>query len=144
MSMEMHVFIQSSKIPSTEQWQQVLKDSDFDLTLDGALSIKHTSGYSLAIYRGIRTGFEFHTSPTSELVDAYSNVANYIGGRDLSTNFTWGGDLIECAAAVTAAAALSKIADGILFDPQEGLFFNGDEAIAMARQTVEELNKLTR
>ena len=144
MSMEMHVFLQQSKVPSVDQWQKALKDSGFGLTLDRRLSIQTNTGYSPAVYKGIKTGFEFHLSPASEITETYENVADNIGSRELSANFVWGGDLRECVAAVIASAILAAVADGVLYDPQEGLFFKGDEAIAMARQIIEEVDKLLK
>ena len=49
----------------------------------------------------------------------------------------WPREAHGCVAAVVASAVLAKRCDGVLYDPQEGAFHTGDEALETARQTVE-------
>jgi hypothetical protein len=52
---------------------------------------------------------------------------------DTVANFRWGGDLQEMACALAAAAALTRLSDGVWFDPQEGECRDAAGAIAEAR-----------
>jgi hypothetical protein len=140
--MELHVLLRNSAVPTVEEWQRALTEASFNLILDNALKIREASGYSPAIYNGVKTGFEFDLFPASDIMETYEGIAEQIGDRDLSANFRWGGDLRECVAACIASGVLTKLCDGILYDPQENIFFGGDEAIAMARQTIQDAGDL--
>jgi hypothetical protein len=141
MSMELHVLLQDTRVPTVTEWQQAIREAGFDLLLDSSLRLREDTGFSPAVYRGNETGFEFDLWPASDITDTYPDVASRIGGRDMAANFRWGGDLLECAAAVIAAAALARLTDGVLFDPQEGDLASGDEAIEMARQETQEIDR---
>jgi hypothetical protein len=140
MSMELHVFLRDPRVPTSEQWQQAIRDAGFDLSLDSSLRVREDTGFSPAVYRGKETGFEFDLCPASDVTDAYPDVVPRIGEREMVANFRWGGDLTECAAAVIASAVLARLADGVFFDPQEGEVVSGDEAIELARRTVQEID----
>jgi len=137
MSMELHVLLRDSSVPTPSQWQNAIREAGFDLTLDATLSMRDWTGFLPAVYKGVKTGFEFDVSDASDITDTYPDVAEHVGDRDVSANFRWGGDLRECVAAVVASAALAELCDGVLYDPQEGAFHTGDEALETARQIVE-------
>jgi len=136
MSMELYVLLRDSSVPTSPQWENAIREAAFDLSLNATVSIRDWTGFLPAVYRGVKTGFEFDVSDASDITDTYPGVAEQIGDRDVSANFRWGGDLRECVAAVVASAALAKLCDGVLYDPQEGTFHTGDEALETARQTV--------
>jgi hypothetical protein len=141
MSMEMHVFLHDQKIPATPRWQEAIGKAGFDLTLDSGFRPREDTGFTPVFYRGGATGFEFDVCPTADITASYPEVASRIADRDMVANFRWGSDLEECAAAVIASSALACLTDGILFDPQEGELWDGNDAIALAKQTVEEIDR---
>jgi hypothetical protein len=139
MSIEIHVLLKNSNIPSVAQWQQAIHAAGFDLMLDHTFSVREHSGFLLATYKGIETGFEFDLSNNSDIISTYSDVVAHIENRDLSANFRWGGRLTECVAALIASAILAKLSDGIVYDPQSETFETGDEALRSVRQLIPNL-----
>jgi hypothetical protein len=140
--MEIHVLLQDSALPTREQWQTGIAEAGFNLTLDETLDVRQSTGYSPAVYEGVATGFEFDIFPATDITESYEGVAERIGERDVSANFRWGSSMRECVAAYIASAVLAKLADGILYDPQEDSFFTGDEALAAARRLIETVTDL--
>jgi hypothetical protein len=47
-----------------------------------------------------------------------------------------GGDVLELSAALSAAAALTELADGVYYDPGDDLLYSADEAVDAARRDV--------
>jgi hypothetical protein len=142
MSMEFHVLLSNPGLPTIQEWQTAIQAHGFDLVLDTTLNLHTHAGFMPAVYKGQETGFEFDLSPASGIADVYSEVGDLLEGRDLCANFRWGNDLSECAAATIAAAVLAIIAEGILYDPQEGVAYRDAAAITVAQQIVQQINRL--
>jgi hypothetical protein len=111
----------------------------FPTVLDNALNIREDSGFSPTIYAGQQTGFEFYLELTQEILSSYSHIAEIVGERDKCVTFRWGGDLIEMAAAISAAAALTKLADGVYYYPDDDVVFDADEAVKAVQQDLRSL-----
>lgn len=126
-------------MPEIAEWQQAIDDASFDLQLDpsdeaylgGAVSVR-------LLQQG--TTFEFWMGEVKEMVEAYPEAADDAieSEADAVATFVVGSELEELYAALIAAATLAKFADGIFFDPQEGVFLDGDEAIEYARSAMSE------
>ena len=129
MSIELHIFLHDSRIPSRDAWQHTIEDMSFPTVLDSALDIREHSGFSPTIYAGQPTGFEFYLELTQETLSSYPHIAGIVGARDKCATFRWGGDLMEMAAAISAAAALMKLADGIYYYPDDDVVLGADEAV---------------
>ena len=52
MSMELHVFLRDSSVPTVGEWQQAIREAGFDLLLDNGLRLREDTGFSPAVYRG--------------------------------------------------------------------------------------------
>ncbi len=86
------------------------------------------------------TGVEF---------DVYSDrsaVAEFAGvgvdqGFERRASLRWGVDFQEAVAGMCAAAALAKLTDGVVFDEAENKLLSVDEAIALARRSLEMLQQ---
>jgi hypothetical protein len=139
MPVEFHILLQGEQMPEIAEWQQAIDDASFDLQLDpsdeaylgGAVSVR-------LLQQG--TTFEFWMGEVKEMVEAYPEAADYAaeGESDAVATFVVGSELEELYAALIAASTLAKFADGIFFDPQEGIFLNGDDAIEYARSAMSE------
>lgn len=126
-------------MPEIAEWQQAIDDASFDLQLDpsdeaylgGAVSVR-------LLQQG--TTFEFWMGEVKEMVEAYPEAADYAaeGESDAVATFVVGANLEELYAALIAASTLAKFADGIFFDPQEGIFLNGEDAIEYARSAMSD------
>ena len=139
MSIELHIFISDSRVPTRDEWQRQIEQLAFPTALDTTLDVRHDTGFSPTIFEGRATGFEFFLEPAVDVLANYEHIAEKVGGRDLCATFRWGGDLAECGAAISAAAALTKMADGVYFYPDDDVLYSADEAV---NATVKELAEL--
>jgi hypothetical protein len=137
MSIELHIFIQDSRVPTAVAWQEAIQQAGFPTALDPALDVRRHRGFSRASYKGKSTGFEFALSPASDTLEAYPDIAGQVGDRNLCATFRWGGDFPEMCAAISAAAALAKLCDGVCYDPEQDILSDADEALSAARENLD-------
>ena len=133
MSIEIHVFMQDARVPSRDEWQQAIAQLGFPTVLCPTLDVRADTGFSPTTYKAQRTGFEFDVSPAADVLSSYPHVAAAVGNRDRCATFRWGGDLTECAAALSAAAALVKVTDGLYFYPDDDTVLGADDAVEALR-----------
>lgn len=139
MPVEFHILLQGEQMPEIAEWQQAIDDASFDLQLDpsdeaylgGAVAVR-------LLQQG--TSFEFWMGEVAEMVQAYPEAADYAaeGEADAVATFVVGSELEELYAALIAASALAKFSDGTFFDPQEGVFLSGDDALEYARSAMSD------
>ncbi len=134
MSLELHVFMRDSRVPSRETWQQAIEQSGFPTVLEQSLDLRRDTGFRPTTYKGQSTGFEFSLGPAADILSSYSHITPKVGSRDKCATFRWGGDLTECAASLSAAAALTKLTDGIYFYPDDDILYSADEAVEATRR----------
>jgi hypothetical protein len=134
MAIELHIFTNDSRIPSRDAWQREIERLSFPTVLDSSLDVQKNTGFTPTTYQGKAAGFEFCWEPAANVLSEYPHVASKVSGRDMCATFRWGGDMTECAAASSAAAALAKITDGVYFYPDDDLIYNADEAVDATRK----------
>ncbi len=134
MSIDLHIFLSDSRVPDRVAWQKAIDDLGFATILDANFDVRHDTGFRPATYEGQATGFEFNLEAAADVLSSYPHVAARIGARDKCATFIWGGDLTEMCAALSAAAALAKLADGIYFYPADDIIYAADEAIEAVRR----------
>ena len=134
MSLELHIFMQDSRVPSREAWQQAIEQLSFPTVLYPTLDVRKDTGFSPTTYKGQDTGFEFSLEPAADILASYSHITPRVGSRDKCATFRWGGDMTECAASLSAAAALTKLTDGIYFYPDDDIIYGADEAVEATRR----------
>ena len=134
MSLELHIFMPDSRVPSREAWQQAIEQLGFPTVLDTTLDVRKDTGFSPTTYKGQSTGFEFSLDPAADILSSYSHITPQVGSRDQCATFRWGGDMTECAASLSAAAALTKLTDGIYFYPDDDIIYGADEAVEATRR----------
>ena len=139
MSLELHIFVQDSRLPTRAAWQQAIEQIGFPTVLDTTLDVRQDTGFSPTTYNGQSTGFEFFLEPSAQILSAYPHIADRVGTRDKCATFRWGGDLAEMSAAVSAAASLAKLADGIYFYPDDDILYGADDAV---EATCRDLNSV--
>jgi hypothetical protein len=135
--MGLHVFLQTTALPSREDWQAGITDHGFPLTLDEAMIVRSHGGFSPAIYSSRKSGFTFDLCTAQAIASRYPGAPERIGARDLSANFHWSGNVLESVIVYAASAVFAKLTSGILFYPQRNHFSTAFEAVSMARQLVE-------
>jgi hypothetical protein len=134
--MEIHVLLKSSSLPDVRRWQQAITAAGFDLTMEMSLSVRNNTGFTVAVFKGIDSGFEFDVFPASDTIDSYPEGKSSLGDGDLSANFRWSDDLREMACALITSAVLAQLSGGVWFDPQDGVCIAGADAIKTAQQAI--------
>jgi hypothetical protein len=118
-----------SRVPARELWQHAIETAGFPAVLCESLDIRKDTGFSPTTYNGQQTGFELYLDPAASYLESYPHIAEQIGSRDKCVSFRWGGDLVEAAAAISCSAALTKLTDGIFFDPDADSVFGADTVL---------------
>jgi len=136
MSLELHVFIQDAEIPTRDSWQHAIEEAGFPTILEPTLDLRHDTGFRPPTYNDQATGYEIYLEVAAGLLEVYPDMAEQVGPRDMCVTFRWGGDLLEYAAAISSAAALTKLTDGIYFFPDDGIFRT---AVNVIKETRDEL-----
>lgn len=140
MSVELHIFLQDSRLPSRDAWQQAIAQLSFPAVLESSLDLRKDTGFVPTTYKGQSTGFEFYLESAADILSSYPHISLKAGSCDMCATFRWGGDLTECAAALSAAAALTAIAQGIYYDPEADTIFDANEAVEATRHELGEID----
>ena len=139
MAIELHVFMQDSRVPNREIWQEAIEQLGFPAVLFASLDVRNDTGFSPTTFRGKPTGFEFYLEPAADILESYSHIAPRVGSRDKCATFRWGGDMMECGAAISAAAALVHVTDGIYFYPDDDIIYDAAEAVTATRIDLQQI-----
>jgi hypothetical protein len=139
MSIELHIFLEKSKVPTRDLWQAEIERLGFPAVIDSPFDLQRDTGFRPASYEGAATGFEFYLESSKTIIESYPHVAPHVGNRDVCATFRWGGDLAEMGAASAAAASLAKLTDGIYFHPDDDLLYTADEALKATRTDLDEI-----
>ncbi|SRR5581483_5173 len=139
MSIDLHIFLSDSRVPDRATWQKAIEDLGFATILDANFDVRHDTGFRPATYEGQETGFEFTLGAAADVLPTYPHVAARVGARDKCATFIWGGELTEMCAALSAAAALAKLADGIYFYPDDDIIYTADEAVEAVRRDLSSI-----
>ena len=140
MSMEAHVFFRG-KLPTKAALSRAMKELGFPFSITPSTgSLEQQSGFMPMKRRGEETGVEFDVYSDHAAVEEFADV-----GVDASferrASLRWDGDLQEAVAGMSAAAALAKLMNGVVFDEAEDRLLSVDDAIAVARKNLQELVK---
>jgi hypothetical protein len=139
MSIELHVFMQDSRVPSRDAWQEAIVESGFPTVLDPSLNLRQDTGFRPTTYKEQSTGYEFYLGPSAGILSNYKHLKSQVGNRDICATFCWGGDLMECAAALSSAAALTKLTDGIYFYPDDDVIYTAADVVEATRRDLSSI-----
>ena len=128
-AIELHVFISGAGVPTACAWQEAINRAGFPAKLDTSVEVQTHAGFWPASYKERPTGFEFYLTPATDFLKTYPRVADRVGDRTICATFRWGGSLLEMCIALSAAAALTKLTDGIYFYPDDDIVYGADEAV---------------
>jgi hypothetical protein len=137
MSMELHVFFRGS-LPAVASLNAAMKELELPLSIKSRGSLDRHEGFLPMTWRREETGVEFDVYSDRAALDEI-RPAGVDPKLDRSANFRWGGDAIELLAAQSLAAAIAKLTNGIVIDPEGGGTLSLDELVADARRTGDEL-----
>ncbi len=140
MSMETHVFFRG-KLPTKAALSRTMKELGFPFSIMPSTgSLERQSGFMPMNRRGEETGVEFDVYNDHSSVEEFADVG-VDAGFERRASLRWGGDFQEAVAGMSAAAALAKLMNGVVFDEAEDRLLSVDDAIAVARKNLQELIK---
>src|SRR5262245_16584297 len=139
MSIELHIFVHDSPVPSRESWQQAIDEMSLSMILYETLEVRTHTGFLPTILAGEPTGFEFCLEPTEDVLSSYAHIRNKVSDREKGATFIWGGNQTEMTAALSAAAALIKLSDGVYYYPSDNVIYDSDEAVEAIRADLNAL-----
>ena len=140
MSMETHVFFRG-KLPTKAALSRAMKELGFPFSITPSTgSLEQQSGFMPMKRRGEETGVEFDVYSDHAAVEEFADVG-VDAGFERRASLRWGGDFQEAVAGMSAAAALAKLMNGVVFDEAEDRLLSADDAIAVARKNLQELVK---
>ena len=139
MSLEIYVLLKRSRLPSLASRQDALDGSGLGVKIHSTFNPVEDSGFVPCSYKDSESGFEFFLGSRADLIESYPDLKQKTEGLDTSAAFVWSGDLNEFVSAVSSAAILTQLSDGLMYDPQEDQVFGGSEAVLQARQTIESI-----
>ena len=130
------------QLPSREAWQLEIDKLGFALLLDSAFTLEGIAGFEPVAYNREETGFELYVSSAEAITADFPHIESRIGKRDACVTFRWGGDPLESAAAISAAAALTELTDGIWYDPQDDRLLGSPAVVTSARRDLRSIEEL--
>jgi hypothetical protein len=137
MSMELHVFLSTPRLPDVSRWQAAIDALGFDqVKLHPASHINQQTSFVAATLGGSRGGFDFQVRPAREVISAFPGLRGMFPTRDLAATFRYGHDPVEVACALAALAGFLRTADAAWFDPADGICWDADAAVARAKQAM--------
>ena len=139
MVVELHIFIEDSLVPSRDTWQRQIDQLGFPTVLEPLLDVRRDAGFRPTTFKGESTGFEFFLERAADTLASYSHITPKVGSRDKCATFRWGGDMAECGAALSAAAALANVSDGVFFYPDDDILYSADEAVEVTRRDLSSI-----
>jgi len=142
MSLELHVFLDDAAVPNCAQWQSVIAQCGFPTILDTTLDPRNDAGFIMASFAGKETGFELYLEIAADVLEGYRHLKARVGSRDCCATFRFGRDIEEMFAAMTAAAALTKLSDGRYYFPDEDVLYNGDQAVEAAQEELDDASEM--
>ena len=138
--MEAHVFFRG-KLPTKTALSRAMKELSFPFSITPSTgSLEQQSGFMPMKRRGEETGVEFDVYNDHSSVEEFADVG-VDAGFERRASLRWGGDFQEAVAGMSAAAALAKLMNGVVFDEAEDKLLSADDAIALARRNLQELVK---
>jgi hypothetical protein len=132
------------EIPDTAALTQAMQELGFPiLVIPPHYPLKGHSGYLPMLLRGQESGAEFYLEDDGRdniekmFAEAPDLLAKFDPSFDRCAYFVFGSRWDEVICGTCAAAALTKLVNGIFWEDQVPLVLPIDEAIAYAKETLE-------
>jgi hypothetical protein len=139
--MSMEIFTLSDhRLTSLEDWQKSIDIMGVSLVLSTETSVGELRGFLPVRSGGVATGFECDRCQADEVMRLYGAV-DFGRNWRCALAFNWRG-FDEGLAAYSAAAAYAKAADGVVFDPQDGVVLSPQQAFNVAVKMKAEMPKV--
>lgn len=139
MSMDYYVLC-DIPLSSIQVWQNSIMELGFDMTINQDQAIDLLKGFLPTTWRGQPAGFEFSTIPVRDLFETYDDID--FGGTWPFAYVMYASSLPSCGCALIAAAAIVRKTGGRVFDPQDELIMEPDEAARYAARVERDILQL--
>lgn len=140
MSMNLYACWKGPLAVSRDQLKAALAELGFASTI--LHDLEGAEGYWPVDIDGCKTGIEIYFDGNAdELAGDYPVLAAALAGRDNAVTFAWGGDFAEGGAGIALAAAIAKLRDGIVYDPQDDVCSSPETAAAQAKEMFDYARK---
>lgn len=139
MSVENNIFLQADRLPSAAEWQQAITEEGFDVWIDPECDTATHEGFWPCKYRGQDCGFEYWTEEVSmeELIDdglLNKAEAETLEDRKFLVTLETRSNLNDAAVSAIAAAAMTRLADGMFAEGGEPPFIASSESVDWAKK----------
>lgn len=134
MSLELHVLLAS--LPDREGWQASIDAAGFELRLDPELVVESDTGFVPCTIGTKQSGFELWREESAELARSYLSLAGHAAARPHAITLRWGGDMLECACALAAAAGMAHGLGGVAYYPDDDLTYEVEDLLGEAREAI--------
>jgi hypothetical protein len=130
-------------MPAPEAWAEALRAAGFPMEMDTDFDVERLSGFLPCRYDGQNAGFEYFFSTLAEIKAENADNEDFaipeVGDRDIAVSFVTHASMRGLVTAVAAAAVLCEKADGVLHDEEAGELISAKDAVANARELIDEI-----
>jgi len=140
MSNDFHACWKGPLAVTREELEGALESFGFSATV--LHELEGAEGYWPIDIDGLKTGVIIYFDDNlDELTGYYPVLAAALAGRDKVVQFSWGGDSAEAGTGIVLAAAIAKLRDGIIYDPQDAECLSIETAISHVKGMFESAHK---
>ena len=152
MSMFVDVYLARSRLPGFAEWENAIAENGFALTFPDPVDLTKHTGFlpalfgdeeTAALLGGQETGFEFYLSPLAESDEVPDEARVLSPAADTVATFTFH-ETHDCIAAAIASAVMARLTNGLCLDSESGECFQGNEAVAVAKDELAAAIKAAR
>ncbi|MDP1753462.1 MAG: hypothetical protein Q8L22_28765 [Reyranella sp.] len=141
MSVEIHVCWQGDLVADKAELKAALGSLGFEATV--LYDFSEAEAFWPIDLAGLKTGVEIYLDEDLATIrEDYPVLTAALEGRDRMATFRFGGNAAEAGTALALAAALTKLSNAIIYDPQGETFMSADEAVKEAQTFFEEAVKV--
>jgi hypothetical protein len=137
MSVTISIYLQRASMPSPTEWQSAIDAAGFPISLWTDFDVDLHTGFLPCKYRGQDSGFEYYAERVTALSPEIKAINPHL---DFQVTLRFGSDLIECAAASCAGAALCLKCDAVIQD-DGGSLLTGASAVESALRPLDNIEK---
>ena len=143
MSVDLDVFLDRSKLPTVTALQEAISREGFPLTFPLDVDLTRHTGYMPVVFQNEESGFEWSLADLNDFNQLPDEIRVILPIANAVVSFRFS-EMQESLAATVVAAVLAQLAQGLVFDPQDGRIIPSNQAIADARLIIDTAAKTER
>jgi len=139
MSMGLYVVLALTKAPTSDDINAGAKELSVPIVIS-TTGLSSYSGFLPMKVSGTDSGVEIDVYPAIEAADIIPKNGSLDIDSSIVFEFRWGGDFKEAAAAFYTAQVLTVKYNGIVYDPESGVFLDSEQ-VAYGAEVFDNLPK---